>query len=56
MVMLTSEFVESGEGFEGRNSRSLFLQIEQTLPSLVAGYCLKMRSSGAGSFFVCLRI
>jgi hypothetical protein len=56
MVMLTSEFVESGEGFEGRNSRSFFVQIEQTLPSLVAGYCMRMSSSGAGILFVGLRI
>lgn len=49
MVMLTSEFVESGEGFEGRNSRSFFVQIdEQTLPSLVAGNCTRMSNSGAG--------
>lgn len=56
MVMLTSEFVESGEGFKGRNSRSFLVQIEQTLPSLVAGYCVRMRSSGAGIFLVCVRI
>lgn len=50
MVMLTSEFVESGEGFEGRDSRSFyFVQIdEQTLPSLVAGICMRMSNSGAG--------